>query len=154
MPLLKDDRVCEIVVETIEEVRRVHSFKLLAYVIMPEHLHLIIVPREETKVGYVIGEIKRISSRRIHKELEAKNSDLLPSLQVTRDGRQKYAFWQRRCFDYNCRTEESVWDKIECCHDNPVSRRIARSQEEWMWSSYRWYLGHRDVPLRIDSVQS
>ena len=47
----------ELLIEQIAAARENHRFKLLGYVIMPEHVHLVIFPNPGTKVGYLIGEI-------------------------------------------------------------------------------------------------
>jgi putative transposase len=76
IPILTHDSICRIVYEAILEARVRFKFELLAYVIMPEHVHLVLVPAENTKLGLVIGEIKRVSSKRIHRLL-SENSSLL-----------------------------------------------------------------------------
>jgi len=127
---------------------------LLSYVIMPEHIHLVVVPAKELEFGPVIGELKRISAKRIHELLRVKNSDLIKRLIVTRNGRQRFALWQRRCFDHNCRSDESVWEKIEYCHNNPGTRDLVSRPDDWQWSSCRWYQGRQGAVLRMDAAMA
>jgi hypothetical protein len=110
----------------------------------------VVVPPEELELGPVIGELKRISAKRIHGLLRAKNANLIKRLIVTRNGRQRFALWQRRCFDHNCRSDESVREKIEYCHNNPVTRGLVSRPGDWHWSSCRWYQGEQDVLLKMD----
>ena len=126
------------------------EFQLIAYVLMPEHVHLVLLPNEKTEVGRLIGEIKRISSKGIHELLARQDSDLTRTLSVIRNGERRFAFWKRRCYDHNCRSDESVWQKVNYCHNNPVKRGLVHNPGDWIWSSYRWYQGIQDVPLKVD----
>jgi len=150
IPILTNDPFRQIVVDSIDDLRRQEGFRLLAYVIMPEHIHLVLIPGENTEIGPLVGEIKRISALRIHEILLDKNSHLLNKFVVQRDRHSPFALWQRRCHDHNCRTDDAVWSRVEYCHFNPVTRGLVRNPEDWVWSSYRWYQGKRNVPLKID----
>ena len=150
LPLLTNDELISIVIEAIKDVRAQTGLKLLGYVIMPNHIHLVLIPPIDGKVGFIIGEIKRISAREIHRWLKTVNSKLLVRLNITRRGVAKFAFWQKRCFDHNCRSEEAVRTKVKYCHDNPVKWDLVKSPEEWRWSSHNCYHGSDNVPLEID----
>ena len=85
--------------------------------------------------------------------MERELPSLLPQLQVVRDGIPKRSVWNRRCYDHNCRDRDSVIEKINYCHNNPVKRGPVSEPGQWEWSSYRWYMGCRDVPLAIDDFE-
>ncbi|UCE65922.1 MAG: transposase [Candidatus Zixiibacteriota bacterium] len=150
IPILTNSRSRQVIVDSIDESRRRFGFQLAAYVIMPEHVHLVMIPAVEMKMGQVIGEIKRMSSKRIHEFLLQEDNDLIPRLTVRRNGEYRFAFWQKRCYDHNIRSEESLWEKVNYCHYNPVKRGLVKEPEAWEWSSYRWYQGCRDVKLEMD----
>ncbi len=150
LPLLTNRRFRRIVVEAIDEHCAAHGFSVLGYVIMPEHVHLVLWPPEVMAVGSVVGEIKRSAAKEILNHLDAADSRVLNQLMVMRSSVSRRVVWQRRCYDHNCRSESSVWDKVEYCHRNPVERGLVRKAEDWEWSSCRWYAGHRDVPLQMD----
>jgi len=48
----------------------------------------------------------------------------------------------------------ATWEKIDYCHKNPVAKGLVSAQGEWRWSSYNWYQGVSDVPLKIDSIET
>ena len=83
-----------------------------------------------------------------------------PSLQILLQPEQDYnatnpqisnfVFWQRRCYDHNCRSTESVWKKVNYCHNNPVKRGLVSEPDNWIWSSYRYYAGYKQVVLEMD----
>jgi len=150
IPILTNDRFRQAVTDAVDSVRRSHQYRVIAYVVMPEHVHLLIVPPIDMSVGPVVGEIKRASAKEIHRILEGSPSTLTSQLTVTRNGQEKRVLWKRRCYDHNCRSDESLWEKVRYCHNNSVRRGLVTRPEDWRWSSYRWYQGERDVPLSID----
>lgn len=152
LPLLTNDRDRQIVANAIDKGREEHGFKLLAYVIMPEHVHLVILPPEGMRLGNVIGEIKQRSARDILRHLRQSGDLAMKKLIVVRNGKEKSAVWQRRCYDHNCRGEDSVWEKVNYCHQNPVSRGLVQDAAIWRWSSWRAYQGESDVPLQPDMI--
>ncbi|MEW6049687.1 MAG: transposase [Candidatus Zixiibacteriota bacterium] len=138
LPVLSNPIFRDLVTESMVEVCAQFRVTILAYVIMPEHVHLVLVPPVDVRLGNVVGEIKRISAKRIHSALP-NNCDLLRRLVAVRDGQCRFALWQKRCYDHNCRTEAEVWQKVEYCHFNPVRRGLVRAPQDWRWSSCTWY---------------
>ncbi len=136
---LLDSLSRELLVKYLREARTKHLFKLMAYVIMPEHVHLVMWPPDGMKLGLVIGEIKSKMAREYF-------AFTMPDIQGTR------VFWQKRCYDHNCRTPETVREKIEYCHNNSVRRGLVQEPGDFEWSSYNWYQGMRNVPLDMDEV--
>ena len=131
----------ELFAEQLKISRANKGFKLLGYVFMPEHIHLVITPEPDTKVGLLIGALKmRIAKK--YFQLEHAGTPDIPDV-----------FWQKRCYDHNCRTIDTVKEKINYCHNNPVKRGLVDSPADWIWSSYNWYCGKRDVPILMDSIE-
>jgi putative transposase len=120
--------------------RSKHRFLLLGYVIMPEHVHLVLIPPVDMKLGLVMREIKSKMAR----EYFAKARGEITGQRV---------FWQKRCYDHNCRSVESVREKIDYCHNNPVKRGLVREPGRYKWSSYNWCQGDKNVPLRMDEYE-
>ena len=60
LPLLGKDRTCGLVIEAIEEARRKEAFDLWAWVIMPEHIHLLLWPRNVVyRTARILTALKR-----------------------------------------------------------------------------------------------
>jgi putative transposase len=154
IPILTDRTINDIVVGAIFHVCNTYHLRLLAYVIMPEHVHLVVVPPLTAKLGPIIGEMKFSSAMRIHELLIARQSLLLERLLTVRNGVSKFCLWQRRCYDHNCRTVSSVWEKVNYCHDNPVKRGLVKSAEDWGWSSYSYYRRSDNALAEIDVARS
>ena len=94
MRALDNPCAIEILIRQIDQARVKHGFKLLGYVLMPEHVHLVLHPPDGMKLGLVIREIKSRSAREYFSELPIGRPD------ATR------VFWQRRCYDHNCRDDD------------------------------------------------
>jgi putative transposase len=150
IPVLTDASIDRIVAACILSVCRRRDVRLLAYVIMPEHVHLVAIPPVEARLGTIVGEMKLSSAMRIHELLIAKQSSFLDLLHADRDGRKKFCLWQRRCYDRNCRTEEEVWEKVNYCHNNPVKRGLVSRPEDWQWSSCRSFIRNDDALPEIE----
>ncbi|MGH8015096.1 MAG: transposase, partial [Candidatus Zixiibacteriota bacterium] len=91
-PSLTDDKAKAILARFIDEIRHKYGFRLMGYVFMPEHVHLVLHPIDGTPIGKVIREIKSLSARMWFKDMQ------FPIQDSTR------VFWQKRCYDHNCRT--------------------------------------------------
>ena len=141
MPNLSERRAKEIFVDCLQAAREKHGFRLYGYVIMPDHAHLVIHPPDGIRLGLVIREIKSKTARAYFAEMSA---GLKTAPRV---------FWQRRCFDHNCRSVETVREKIEYCHKNPVRRGLVDEPGNWEWSSYNYYEGKSSIPLPMDKLQ-
>ncbi len=60
----------------------------------------------------------------------------------------------RRGYDHNCRARDTVLEKINYCHNNPVKRGLVSEPGEWRWSSYNWYAGVTDGPIEMDGIDN
>ena len=145
LPALQEVHTKSLFIEHLHAARKKHNFLLLGYVVMPDHVHLVLHPPDEMKAGLVIREIKSKCAR----EYLASQFQLLPR----NDLGAKHVFWNRRCYDHNCRTAEETLEKINYCHMNPVRAGLVEEPGEWVWSSYNWYQGRQDVPIRVDTFQ-
>jgi REP-associated tyrosine transposase len=139
IPILTNNRFRKIILDSIQYICKTHQLSLLGYVIMPEHVHLVIIPPEKIKLGPMIGEIKRISSIKIHDIMIETNSKFKDTMITKRDNIMKFTLWQRRCYDHNCRNDKSVWEMVNYCHNNPVKRGLVSRPEDWRWSSFKDY---------------
>lgn len=138
-----------IVVHSIESVRRDYSLSILAYVVMPNHVHLVVLPEPGTLLGALVGHIKRRSSLKLTSSWKSLGDETLRSAVLPASRKESYALWQPRCYDHNCRTPETVREKIVYCHNNPVRANLVDSPTDWEWSSARWYAGDLSGRVRI-----
>lgn len=152
--LLIDPAIISIIFEEIDSARNKHNFAIYGYVIMPNHVHLVMYPRSPIDIARVIGEIKSRSARRIFDYWRNRENPLVDRLKSDDRGRNRHVLWLPKCYDHNCRTIETVTEKVHYCHNNPVKAGLATSPREWKWSSFHWYHGDKSGLLAMDDFEA
>jgi len=116
----------------LERVRRKYVFYICGYVVMPEHVHLLITEPEKELLATAIQSLKQGVARRL----------ALRALEP---------FWQARYYDFNVWSEKKRVEKLRYMHRNPVKRGLVEKPEDWEWSSFRHYFtGERGI-VEIES---
>jgi putative transposase len=142
-------------VEAIQEARGKYDFALWAYVIMPEHVHLLIWPRRpDYRIEHILAALKRPVSAKAKKHLtETGNQKWLQLLTVREKTRDVFRFWlPGGGWDENICSERAIEEVIDYIHANPVRRGLVDLPTQWFWSSARWYAGDRSGPLEINPL--
>lgn len=150
LPLLSKERTCRWLVDAIASARIQHGFDLWAWVIMPEHVHLLIYPREKVDMRRVLPSIKNPVAVRAIQWLWRRAPHFLQKIRVTVGGKVKHRFWQAGPgFDQNFDDVRAIHEVIEYIHMNPVRRGLVMRPEDWKWSSARAWMGLPSV-LNVD----
>jgi putative transposase len=152
---LSRDRTRRWMIDAISLARDKHHFDLWAWAIMPEHVHLLICPRQtDYDISAVLSTVKQSVSKRAVLFVKNEAPQFARWMADRRpDGGQSLRFWQRRGgYDHNLWTPKRVWEKISYIHCNPVRRGLVSRPEDWKWSSHCDYAGTREPewPLPID----
>ena len=140
-------------IDAVDRARDKHRFHVWAYVIMPEHAHLLLWP---TEVAYDISDtlssIKQSVAKRAVVYVRHEAPAFLAQMKDRQPtGKVHHRFWRRGGgYDRNVVEPDTAWKEIEYLHDNPVRRGLVARAEEWLWSSAADYAALRDGPLRID----
>ena len=146
MQLLTNDRWRGYLAHSIDAAAASEEFLLIAFVFMPEHVHLLVYPsRPETDaegVSRFLAHVKRSCSVQVKDDLVTARSRLLDRLTIReRPGRRVFRFWQEGPgFDRNLNTPAAVLASIDYIHRNPVTRGLVKQAADWRWSSARWFL--------------
>lgn len=150
---LSKDRTRNWLIDAIQLARAKHQFHLWAYVIMPEHAHLLIMPTlRQYSISKILSTLKQSVSKKAIAYLREYEPAALRQLEdLDRDGNITYRFWQRGGgFDRNLTDDEAIWAEIEYCHLNPVKRKLCVKTTDWIWSSAIEYANAGNGLLRID----
>lgn len=134
------------------DVRRDLAFELFGWVIMPEHIHLLIRPdHSKAAVPDLLWRLKKLFSQRVIKRWKKLDA---PILNQIRDAQGRLHFWQAGGgYDRNTVTHEEFREKLNYIHNNPVTRGLVESPTDWRWSSAIWYAGRHDETLiSVDST--
>jgi len=151
--LLTDEPAIRIFLNECDAMRKHYDIAIVGYVIMPSHVHLVLVPRDHVNLGHAIGELKSRSARRILALWRELQAPVLGRLLVRRRGIEQLVFWQGRCYDHNCWKLDGVREMIQYCHLNPVKAGLVADPGDWPWSSYRWYNDLPGIVLEIDGIE-
>jgi len=155
-PLLRDDRIKLWFVDAMEAARCRHGVRLWAYVIMPEHVHMLIHPRDyEYDVSAILKSIKQPVARKATRFFQQSDPNLFKQLRIVRPtGKVEHRFWQQGGgYDRNIVSPDVARSSIEYIEANPVRRGLAGLPTDWKWSSAQFHSGARDVPLKMDAIE-
>jgi putative transposase len=152
-PFLSSDRTCNWFIESLEKARRQLEFSVWAYVLMPEHVHLLIWPRQpQYDVAKIRSAIKEPVGRRAIVFLEKNSSEWLSRVTRKRGRKIERLFWQSGGgYDRNIEPVGVLLAAIEYIHRNPVRRGLVKQADDWRWSSAGHYLGGVS-PLTPDMI--
>jgi putative transposase len=138
-PIFKGKFLCEIVVSALIFYRDKLNFRIWGYVIMPDHIHMVIsFADNEERVIEFIRDFKKFVSKKVVEILkpEDKKAFLLDS---PKKRNHRYQIWQKDFYDFNIFNEETLREKLNYIHYNPVRKGLADSPENYIYSSYRQY---------------
>ncbi len=119
-PLLLRPEAKDVFERVLEQVRSRHTLAIAGYVLMPEHVHLLVDEPPVTPLATVLQVLKQTTSR----HLKAK---------------KEQHFWQTRYYDFNVSSHAKYLGKLRYIHRNPVRRGLVDRPEDYPWSSFRRY---------------
>jgi putative transposase len=152
-PFLSKDRSRQWFIEAVDRARLKHRFHVWAYVMMPEHVHLLLWPTAaEYDISNILNSIKQSVAKRALPFVRREAPAFLIRMEDHQpNGETHYRFWQRGGgYDRNVFEPKTAIKQIEYIHANPVRRGLCTNPEDWLWSSAADYAGVRVGPLKID----
>jgi putative transposase len=155
-PRFNTPSTCDLFLHCLEEMRRRFSMRIYGYVVMPEHVHLLV-----SEPGPTVPQV-RVRS------LDANlGSDTNPNLATLADALhflklsftkrlpgligETGPFWQKRYYDRNVRDEDEFKVKLRYVHRNRVKRGLVTNPADWTWSSFRNYALREVGMVEIES---
>ena len=137
LPLLNSPRGRSRFLSILEQTRQRYRFVVVGYVVMPEHIHLLLT---EPEVGTPSTVMQVLKQRTAHALLPKRKRSNRRQLNLFGEDAPRRAFWQPRFYDFNVFTAHKRTEKLRYMHRNPVKRGLVDSPEQWRWSSSRFYL--------------
>jgi len=141
-PLLASSQAKRVFEPTLERVRVGYGLFVTGYVVMPEHVHLLLSEPERSRLAVVLQMLKPITARKLQPTLPPTAGD---------KGGAPQHFWQARSYDFNVRTPEKRIAKLRYMQRNPVKRGLVEQPEDWAWSSFRHYATGVEGAVEIES---
>ena len=126
---LESPQACDLFVQILERMRGRFGMCIYGYVVMPEHVHLLVSEPGHGLLGDAIHYLKLSYAKRV------------------RTG----VLWQKRYYDRNVRDASEFTEKLRYIHRNPVKRGLVREPADWKWSSFRHYALREVADVEIES---
>lgn len=116
-PLLGEAEARDVFVDLLEKTRELYRMGVHGYVVMPDHVHLLVTEPDEAPLSLAVQILKqRFSKTRTEEHV-----------------------WEPRYYDFNVRTDAMRIQKLRYIHRNPVKRGLVAEPDQWRWSSFRAY---------------
>jgi len=128
-PYLSTPESRDLFEHSLERTRRKYQFEIYGYVVMPDHVHLLLSEPQIEPLSKALQALKVSVGKQLPQS----------------------PFWQDRYFDFNIITRPKFLEKLKYIHRNPVRSKLVESPEDWPHSSYLTYLKEvqRTVPITI-----
>ncbi len=138
-------------INSLEKARINHNFDLWAYVIMPNHVHLVIFPKNnDYSIPEILNSIKLPAAKMTLHWMGVNMPEIL-RLFATDEKMQPYRFWlDAGGYDRNLRDQDELVKFVKYVHDNPVRKGLVEDPTQWYWSSAGDWLNDVKGPIRID----
>ncbi|MBN1779168.1 MAG: transposase [Candidatus Buchananbacteria bacterium] len=174
--IFSDDRSCRLFIEVLNECKDKYGFELFGYVIMPDHIHLLIKPNPRNTISDVMHRIKGsfaykyLMMTRNHKGSATRENGInKPTLLRMSQSQLRVAdpswvgekrqrikqqpIWQKSFYDHAIRNHQDFLEKLNYIHKNPLKHNIANDLNQYQYSSYQnYYLSNNNL-TKIDEYE-
>ena len=154
VPVFSNDHTCSLFIDALATTREKEPFKLIGYVVMPDHIHLLANPLS-LDISIVAGRIKGRAAVSILSWLRTEEHSVsLAKLALPRSLKsgQTHAVWMKEFSAVDIWSRKFIRQKLHYIHMNPVRAGLCDHPAKWRWSSYHAYLPHEQgsVPIEVD----
>ncbi len=143
----------KIIIESLNYCQKNKGLKIFEYVIMPNHIHLIVKAKEGNNLSQIINDFKKHTSREIFKLLEKDNRRYIVNL-LNNSFARKVGYgkqlWQRENYPEPVISEKFLLEKIKYIHKNPVRKEFVSLPEEWLYSSAKNRILNDNTVINLD----
>ena len=134
-PLLHTEARRDLLLAVLEKMRARYRFAVIGYVVMPEHVHLLVSEPQIANPSTVVQAVKLGFTRQV---LDGIHSDSARHI------------WQSRFYDFNLWSQRKEIEKLKYMHRNPVVRGLVEKPDPWRWSSYPSYAYGEPGMVRVN----
>lgn len=152
--LFRSPALCQDFFTALREIKTRFPFELFAYVLLPDHFHLLLRPRDGDVSG-LLQKIKSLTARRIVENLKTNRREkTLAALRKTRPGRRAHSYqvFQESFRDLQLWSPWLIKQKIDYIHKNPIKEKRAENVAAYRWSSWPAVYQRRADPIAVDPL--
>jgi putative transposase len=151
LPLLATACGRNLFVKELDEARHGYDFLLVGYVLMPNHVHLLISEPKKCSSSSALQMLKQRVSRKMRGQHRVVPLTA-PRMPVAKHIGDLPGFWQPRFYDFNVYSHEKKNEKLDYMHANPVNRGLVLHAQDWPWSSWEFYFRSESGLIAMDRV--
>lgn len=147
--LLKGDPYFKIINDSITFLNNKYGAFILGYVLMPNHIHLILYFEKINRLSDYMRDFKKYTSGEIRRQIESESKyDLLEKLRFEKR-EQKFKVWQDRFDDVVLYSRKHLEIKLAYIHQNPVKAGLVDYPTKYLHSSAGYYEDGVSAPIEV-----
>jgi len=146
----------DIILESLQFCRKNKNLEIFAYVIMSNHIHLIVRSKNGT-LSDTIRDFKKYTATSILNEINMKHESrrkwLLSEMAFAASKHKRnsnFQFWTHDNHAVELSTNEMIDQRLIYTHQNPVKAGIVENAEDYLYSSARNYCDNMDFLMEVD----
>jgi REP element-mobilizing transposase RayT len=155
--LFRGDVIKRIIIESLHHIRTTRGMKLFVFVIMPNHIHIIVRFSEKYPLSDAMRDLKKFTARQIYHHFDAEgNKKILAVLKKEGERvKQDYKVWEDGYDARDIFSAKFLQQKMDYIHHNPCQPqwRLANTPEEYLWSTAGFYFAGKPCVIPIDDVR-
>ena len=138
-PLLIDN--IELLRESFKRAKQTYNFEIFASVILPDHIHLILLPKNINEYPKIIFAIKYHFSRNIKNNGNGGlGNPPYRGLTKSKLKKKEKGIWQRRFYEHTIRDEKDLYAHLDYVHYNPLKHGYIKNVKDWEFSSFHKFV--------------
>lgn len=151
IPVFKYDKPRNILIDTIKFLQNNRKLRIHAYVIMPDHVHLITSDgdKNNTRLKNSLASLRSYSSKQIISIIHNEIPKYYPILKEHNVHDRELMFWQPGIYPKGIENKEMYWQKMDYIHNNPVKAELVTKPEDWYFSSANTILFDNEGPIKL-----
>ena len=146
--------LADIVIQSLSFMIENSRIRLHGYVLMPNHLHLILTIIDPYTLSDFMRDFHKYTSQQIFKILRNENTGFLANFEVGKNDR-KHQLWQETHAAKSVESAKFYFQKLAYIHNNPLNRRwqLCERPEQYPYSSATDYILKTAGPLKLDKIE-
>ncbi len=151
----------DIIIESLSYCQRAKGLRIFAYVLMSNHLHMIVKAEGTQQLSAILRDFKKFTSRQILEAIEKGNESrkewllhVFSYYAKFNTNNRYYQMWIQDNHPIELVSPKVIWQKVEYIHNNPVRAKWVENPEDYLYSSARSYaFDNRDCLLEVDLLE-
>jgi REP element-mobilizing transposase RayT len=143
--IFNQDHCAVAFLKTLKELLEKWPCKLITYVVMPDHFHLIVNPIDGD-IQQFCGALKSLTAREL---ITITGGEMFLRSEPDVDG-SIHQVWQESFKAIALWSQWMIWQKINYIHSNPVKARLVKSARDYPWTGFRDFFSETKEPLEVD----